>query len=248
MLIALSLAACAGAPLSPPASSYPSDVPSYPEEDLTPLIEEISDDEVHALRRSYRPCQQTAVLGHPWRGSLRCARFVPAHPRLRARTRHSFGAAVTMRLLERAAACMDKVDPGGPLIEVLHVSKKHGGRTKVHVSHQNGLDVDLAFMLRAEGPPLYQDPPIAIIDALRTWKLTQCLIDTRLVDGILMDWEVQMVVEAAATADGLPPASAKKIFQWPKLSVKHGIVRDEAGHRSHLHVRVRCPKTETECP
>ena len=237
------------APIAQPAASHPIDVPSYAEGDLAPLIEAITDQEVRALRRRHHPCERSEVLGKPARGSLRCARFVPTHPRLRPRTRLSFGAAVTMLLLQRAAICMDKADPGGPPIDVLHISQKTGGRTKVHLSHQNGLDVDLGFFMQATDhePKLYEDPPITAIDALRTWKLTRCLIDSGLVQIILMDWEVQMVVEAAATADGLSFTASQKIFQWPRLSLKRGFVRDEAGHRSHLHVRVRCPSTETEC-
>ena len=213
-------------------------------------VELLQPGDLAALRAAYTPCKPTRSVGLPWRGHLRCGRLPPAdHPRLAYRTPLVFATRQTHDILVRAAKRVERLDPGGPTIEIYDISSAEGGRSPFHLSHQSGRDVDVGYVY-VDGftPGPYFDVPPEALDAPRTWQLLDALIASRQVELILVDHDLQAVLRRAAAAAGVSEARLDRVFQYPRdPKARVGIIRHYPNHRSHFHVRFRCPPGHRRC-
>ncbi len=121
-----------------------------------------------------------------------------------------------VRTLLTVAASYRRAHPGAPRVVISDLSLPEGGRFGPeygglgHASHQNGLDVDIAYP-RADGQEIGVDR-VGQIDR----KLSQALVDT--------------FVEAGA----------EYVFVGPRTRLRgpRSVVQELANHDDHLHLRI----------
>ena len=127
----------------------------------------------------------------------------------------------------------------GPL-RVWSMSRRYGGEIAAHHSHRTGRDLDLKLPLRADLSGTLAVRP-EWIDAAATWHLIESLAQTRRVQEIFLDHEIQKLVESAAAELGVPEARRRELLSAPRPRLsKAGLVRHYEGHDDHIHVRFTC--------
>lgn len=128
---------------------------------------------------------------------------------------------------------------GGPLVRVGDISLPGGGPFAPHVSHREGRDVDLGYVLRGRDDDLRFIPVHeGNLDLGRTWALLESLLETGEVAYVFMDYDVQRLLYAHAEATGVPRDRLDDLFQYPRgRRASHGVLRHWKGHRGHFHVR-----------
>jgi murein endopeptidase len=168
--------------------------------------------------------RDSRVLGSPAAGSLvRGVRLPPGGStfftwdpllhRLPDRAWRRWGTDELVRLVLHVATVYAARHPGAPRLGIGDLSRPRGGWFGPrHVSHQNGLDVDVYYprLDRRERPPTAVDQ----IDL----PLAQALVD--------------LFVQAGAT----------RIFVGPNTGLRGPpeVVQVLEGHDNHLHVRIAC--------
>jgi hypothetical protein len=124
-----------------------------------------------------------------------------------------YGNEHTIRRILAVVAAYRAAHPEAPRVVVGDISLRHGGRMDQHVSHQNGLDVDVYYP-RLDG---HLRAPIATSQIDRT--LAQDLLDRFVAAG------AKMVFVGFSTG-----------LQGPS-----GVVVPYPNHENHMHVRFRAP-------
>lgn len=119
------------------------------------------------------------------------------------------------------------------------ISRKRGGRFHPHVSHKNGLDIDLSFAAKDnEHRERFQVVTRETMDAEKTWEFMRAILENGHTEYIFADHRLQRKLYAQALAAGLSPAHLEEVFQYPSSRhTKRGIIRHARGHRNHMHVR-----------
>ena len=140
----------------------------------------------------------------------------------------------------------------GSVLSLGNLSARAGGPIPFSVSHQNGLDADVAFYVRdAAGAPAL--PPDYLhfgadlrsrdhgggwrFDTPRTWAFVRALLSDPTVDvqWLFVSTALRAVLLARARSSGAPPAllaRAARVLHQPG---------DAPPHDDHLHVRIYCP-------
>ncbi len=155
----------------------------------------------------------------------------------------AYGAHVTIDGLSDAVDQVESLFPGTPPLTVGDISRQRGGRLSPHMSHQNGLDVDIGpYWKDGEVHPLRAMHP-SLMDMDRTWALLEALIADESVQYIILDYRLQQVFyEYAQELPWVDEAYLELLFQYPRGPKHHeGIIRHWWGHYSHFHVRYHCP-------
>lgn len=189
------------------------------------------------------------AIGGPSNGCVRGALGLPASGEgfvsIRRHRHRYYGHARTIALVRELGAAV-AAHTGGKLIMVGDLAQPRGGRmASSHVSHQNGLDVDIWLTL-AESPrqawrdtPEANDPP-SMLDRHRLrpnarWGAEQRFLIQRAaehpdVDRILVNPGIKRALcRSEANAPWL-----RKIRPW-------------WGHDAHMHVRLKCPPDSPAC-
>lgn len=192
---------------------------------------------------------RTESIGGPSNGCLQGGVELPAagdgFVSIRRHRNRYFGHSQTVAFIrELASATAERT--GGRLLMVGDIAQPRGGRmSSSHVSHQNGLDVDVWLTL-ADSPrqawrdtPEERDPP----SVLGKYKLApndrwgpdqRYLIKTAAehpdVDRIL----VNPGIKRALCRSDPDAAWLRKLRPWWK-------------HDAHMHVRLKCPRTSPTC-
>lgn len=124
-----------------------------------------------------------------------------------------YGHERTIRTIIEVLAAYRKTHPKAPLVVVGDISLRGGGVMDQHVSHQNGLDVDVYFPRR---------------DGWLQAPTSTAQIDRRLSQELL---------------DGFVAAGASKIFVGYATDLRgpRGVVIPYPNHENHMHVRFRNP-------
>jgi murein endopeptidase len=126
------------------------------------------------------------------------------------RPRRLYGNERTIRTIVSVTEAYRAANPGAPRVVIGDISREGGGpMTDEHVSHQNGLDVDVYFP-RSDG-------------ALRAPR-TPDQIDRRLAQDLL---------------DRFVAAGAQMVFVGYSTGLRGpaGVVMPYPGHENHMHVR-----------
>ncbi len=162
--------------------------------------------------------------------------YVVKHPTL------SWGTSNTVRTIQQAIASYSGKAKGGPKIHVGDISKKGGGKFPPHVSHQDGRDVDIGYVLKGSQADeiKFRRASKQNLDVARTWKLLKSFLDTGQVRYIFMDYRLQKLVYEYAHKQGVSEDTLDELFQYPRGRGRTaGIVRHWRGHVNHFHIRFR---------
>lgn len=162
--------------------------------------------------------------------------YMVKHPRL------SWGTGKTIRMIQQAVVNYRKNISEAPKVHVGDISKKGGGPFPPHRSHQDGYDVDMAYVFKGElaDEPRFRRADRKNLDVERTWALLKGFLDTEEVRYIFMDYELQKLVYEHAKAQGTSEDILDELFQYPRgRGRSHGIIRHWKGHADHFHVRFR---------
>jgi penicillin-insensitive murein endopeptidase len=153
---------------------------------------------------------------------------------------HAWGTPETVESLVRAIDRVHAVHPATQPLVIGHLSAKNGGRLRPHKSHQSGRDVDLGFYYADPTKGWYAVANAKNLDRARTWTLTKALLESGMVEMILVDTSIQKLLRDHALAAGEDPAFVDEVFQISGKS-KWPLVRHAKGHATHLHVRFYSP-------
>jgi hypothetical protein len=124
-----------------------------------------------------------------------------------------------------------------PRVHVGDISKKGGGPFAPHLSHQQGRDADIAYVLHNRRAR-FATATSATLDRRHTWALFQALLDTRAITYLFVDYELQRLLYEHAAAEGVDEATLERLFQYPHgRRAARGVIRHWRGHRNHFHVR-----------
>lgn len=123
-----------------------------------------------------------------------------------------------------------------PKLHIGDLSLKGGGPFSPHLSHQDGRDVDIAYVMHDRRR--FGVATSTNLDRRHTWHLVRTLLDTRAITYVFMDYEVQRMLYDHALDEGLTPEQLDPWFQYPYgRRAARGIIRHWKGHRDHFHVR-----------
>lgn len=117
----------------------------------------------------------------------------------------------TIRAIQAIGTAWHMAHPNGPRMSIGDISFKGGGKMPPHVSHREGIDVDIRLM-RNDG----KEGPVTFTDPAYSRALTQELVNWIVSNGVL---RVQYIFFNDPAVSG--------VSTWP-------------GHHNHLHVRF-CP-------
>lgn len=130
------------------------------------------------------------------------------------------------------------------------MSRAKGGRFRPHKSHQSGRDIDIRLpLLRAAEHKKHTTS--ADVDWKATWELMRAFLDTGEVEYIFLEYALQKRIYKVARESGVSREQLDSWLEWPvKIkgrSNKRVIIRHVEGHRTHMHVRIRCGAQEKHC-
>ena len=157
----------------------------------------------------------------------------------------SYGTQTLVDVIVESAQQVAWLLPDADPLFVGDMSRKYGGRLGGHRQHQDGLDADIGLYTLGHHQPLttgFQDVSPSRLDVEATWTLFRAMLDTGLVDYILLDpLLVERLKKHVVTVEKLPPAEVAKLFPpqgtWPR---EPGFIRGAPNHRNHFHLRLRC--------
>ena len=153
----------------------------------------------------------------------------------------SWGTSRTVALVQQAIARYRKRTPGATRVHVGDLSKHGGGPLPPHLSHQTGQDVDIAYVLKADGGKRwwFGRATKSNLDVRRSWALVKSFLDTGRVRYIFMDYRIQKMLYERARAEGMREDELEELFQYPRGQHRaRGIIRASKGHDDHFHVRL----------
>lgn len=189
------------------------------------------------------------AIGGPSNGCLRGAARLPAtgdgFVSIRRHRNRYYGHVRTVEFVREIAAEISQ-RTGGQLVMVGDLAQPRGGRmASSHVSHQNGLDVDIWLTLAESAEqawnstPEARDPPSMVtaenLHPNERWgraqaELLEAAAQHPSVDRILVNPGIK---RALCQSTGEAPWLRKLRPWW--------------GHDAHIHVRLKCPAGSPEC-
>ncbi len=157
--------------------------------------------------------------------------------------------------------------PEMPKIPLGESSNAAGGEIFRHISHQNGLDVDIYFPWAAGRTMCTLEPPSAELktdagwtvpatfDRRWSWAIAERFAARADVKIILIGTLVRKALHTWAKANGVPARTIRKtmrklhpVFCRAPKGVDMGTYRNNrCPHDDHFHVRFRCPKGSKKC-
>jgi len=186
-------------------------------------------------------------IGKPNRGKIASSIELPDNAALYTKRKptESYGSSHTLHNLQLAIANFRQATGYTGELVIGAISKQGGGRLRPHSSHQSGRDVDIRLPLKDPGGDAEH---IDDVDWDATWGLIQALVATGEIQYIFLTSDRQKRLHQAAKRAGASKDMLERIIQYPnKKGTNNGIVRHEAGHTAHIHVRFTCGANETRC-
>lgn len=163
--------------------------------------------------------------------------------KLQPNLNRGYGAGFTIQLLEDMARKILELYPSNNLL-VNDISERGGGPRGGDTvgSHQNGLDVDIAYLNeRPKFAPVIDrnNQMDSDFDFKRNFDFLKTAVQTRMVEVVFMDKNIKQAFCSWAKRN------------IPNLSPIDKEVLDRiypyGGHRNHFHLRLKCPKTYLTC-
>ena len=171
---------------------------------------------------------------------------LPELPELyhRMRPSRAWGTPELVNLLLDTAAEVAFLKPDADRIVIGDLSRKGGGDLRGHRSHKGGIDADLGLYFYDGRQHQYGflEPVLAAFDVETNWLVIRTMLDSGMVERILIDQSYLLPLKRHAIATGdLTPAEAREIFVFEAAHRwRTGTVHHAPGHRDHLHIRVKC--------
>jgi penicillin-insensitive murein endopeptidase len=186
------------------------------------------------------------------------------------RAENFFGHALTVEVVLEVARQLRERFPGAPRVPVGELSNRVGGRIPFHLSHQNGLDVDVYFLprepterARCEHPPHYEAPEgrggawrvSAEFDRQLHWELAAAFAARPEVRVIFSGTLIREELARWARAQGIHAgerrrtlAKLRPVFCRAPEGVSTPFYRENfCPHDDHFHVRFGCPRDSPRC-
>ncbi len=209
---------------------------------------------VAKVERALPPITGQSV-GQPWRGRLKePARLAAGKGYLIRRPERSYGTRRLVDLVKDAVGSVRRDHPKLHTLAIGDLSARRGGKITEHRSHQSGRDVDVGFYFKqvpAGYPAAFVVGTKATLDLPATWDLLVAFArtadDRGGVSAIFLDYDLQGVLYEWAKDRGVSEGYLDKLFQYPDGRGGTGLVRHEAHHDDHLHVRIQCPPGDGGC-
>ena len=189
-----------------------------------------------------------AAIGSTSNGCIRGASALPAtgvgYVSIRRERNRYYGHPRTLRLIRHLGEAMHRRH--SELIMIGDLAQPRGGRMPTsHVSHQNGLDVDVWLTL-AHSPqqallstPEARDPPSMLADNGR---------DVNARFGPDQEFLIRIAAEDPSVDRLLVnPGIKNALCQRERDAAWLHKVRPWWGHDAHMHVRLKCPKDSPYC-
>jgi len=157
----------------------------------------------------------------------------------------AWGRPEMIEMLTKAAEEMAWLKPDADPIVIGDISHRWGGVLSGHKSHRGGIDVDVGLywgngeMLKTS----FRHGSPSELDLEANWLLIRSMLDTGLVERILLDQSNINAIKAWTIRTGeLSEEEAERIFPAPSSRrwTMTGIVHHTVNHREHLHVRIFC--------
>lgn len=159
-----------------------------------------------------------------------------------------FGSDGLIRSVTKVAEVMTRLYPEGERMQIGDISKVHGGFISGHGSHQNGLDVDIAYFRtdQQEQDKKVGGFPLKFVkegritkhfDLERNVSMAFAFMKTErvgrmLVDPVIKNAMCEYVISTGQLEEG--KEMLHKLRPWP-------------GHANHIHVRFDCPSGSPHC-
>lgn len=132
------------------------------------------------------------------------------------------------------------------------LSQKSGGKVGKHASHQNGLDVDIAYYSKnaADKDKLISmlsrsttGSPVSSWMESQQWKLFKYAVGTKYVDRIFIHPNLKSAICQEAIRNGEIKSGQKDGVIYETLRR----LRPEKNHYNHFHMRVKCSSNQARC-
>ena len=163
--------------------------------------------------------------------------------------RHSYGAEETVAGVLYASHWLRDRFPLVHRPVIGDLSRRQGGHFPPHVSHQNGLDVDVGFIHKTKKQPRgFRKANSKNIDAEATWAFIEGFLFTGFVDKIFIGRHLRRPLLRAAKRSQERPHSRRARRRWRSRAARRQLDVDDAfenvlsfdgEHRNHFHVRFR---------
>jgi len=157
----------------------------------------------------------------------------------------AWGRPEAMEVIAQAAEQMAWLLPDADPIVVGDISTQFGGELQGHVSHRAGVDIDISVFweggMTVKGD--YHRASPNNLDLEANWLLIRSLLDTALIERILLDQRNILRIKAYTIESGeLSPDEADRIFPDPESRDRSatGVVHHAPRHLEHMHVRTLC--------
>lgn len=159
-----------------------------------------------------------------------------------------FGSQGLVDLIQSVASEMSSIFPQGERLQIGDIAAEHGGFIKGHGSHQNGLDVDIAYFRvdRKEQAKEVEGFPLQFV---KDGKLTSDFDLQRnfaLLTAFMASGRVnRMFVDPVIKQEMCNYAKKESRFDESVPLLSH--LRPLENHANHVHVRITCPKESSKC-
>jgi penicillin-insensitive murein DD-endopeptidase len=191
--------------------------------------------------------------GYYTRGSLYYPNELPAEGfgfvKIARPRNFGFGTYDLVEILKETAAALQRKFPSRDRVMVGDLSRDRGGNLPGHVSHQNGLDADVAFIrldqteqdaedIGGFAEHFVKDGALTPnFDLERNWHYAKLLAGTKRVERIFVGEMIKKGFCAYAARRGELESERETLLRLRVIS----------GHTDHFHVRVGCPKNSPSC-
>lgn len=200
------------------------------------------------------------VIGYYSDGKLQNASSLPldgvGFVHLFRERNRNYGSRDLIEILETVALEFRNWNPDSERLQIGDISAKTGGTISGHASHQNGLDVDLAYFRKN-----HHEQPLSFttgfdesfvsskgaissnFDTARSWKFLSLLIATGRIERIFVDSAIKREFchyyhsGATSTADDFNSDGTEMLRHLRPLD----------HHDDHWHVRITCPADSPKC-
>ena len=156
------------------------------------------------------------------------------------REAHAWGTPRTVTAIQTAVKRYLDRGLGGPAVHVGDISRETGGPFPPHLSHQDGRDVDVGYVLQGGTADVkrFVTATAGRLDVVRTWALLESFLGTERVRYVFVDYGLQRILYEYAKREGASEERLASLFQYPRGSAAaSGVIRHWRGHANHFHVR-----------
>lgn len=169
---------------------------------------------------------------------------------LHKRRRHIWGVPELVRSIKKCGKYYRKmVGPRrGHAIAIGDLSKRHGGPFPPHVSHQSGRDVDVGIIRKKPPKPgVFIHTKPKDMNLYAQWVVVKCFLDDPQTSMIFI--EHSLVKALKGEVERLYKKRRSKLRKYLSFfpGGKRRVIHGDNDHRSHMHVRIKCPKRHRRC-